>query len=216
MELKWQNVQTNCEYQGIFFFFFNLKTVLLNTPAKIMCPISLKSFTSCYIPGFLSLSYGLLFCRKGISCRYDGCWSPASPTEECRTSASDTLLFWSPDKNSITTSFKLKGKGAFLTLRSCFQVTTPCHCENVSKRQRSFWASGKPHLPRLKHPWAAAWLQVKPSQGKGENKLNTGGLKHGQLRDSTQIPIQVTDSGITQQTTRQLATSTRNQGGFSF
>lgn len=189
-----------------------------------MCPFSLKSFTSRFITGFLNLSVGLLFCRtafQSVSCCYDECWSPASLTEECRTFASDTLVFQSPDKNSISTSFKLKGKGVFSKLRGCFQVTISCHCENVSKRQRSFRASGKPQLPRpsaghrLKHPWAAAWLQVKPSQERGENKLNTGALKRGQLCDRTQIPIQVTDSGIIQQTTRQLATSTQNQG-FSF
>lgn len=114
-----------------------------------------------------------------------------------------------------------KARGPFPKPRGCLQVTVPCHCENVNKRQRSFRASGKPRLPwpaaghRLKHPWAAAWLQVKPSQGKGKNKLNAGGLKHGQLGDSTQIPIQVTGSRITHQTARQLATSTRNRG-FSF
>ena len=39
--------------------------------------------------------------------------SPGSPAGEDPTPASVTCFFWSPNKNSSTTSFKLKGKEAF-------------------------------------------------------------------------------------------------------
>lgn len=92
--------------------FFKFKKVLLNKSAKIMHPFSLRSFTSCSITGFLSLSVGLLFCRNCISKCLLLLWRMLKPGfSDWRVShfCLYTLLFRSPDRNSITTSFRQGG-----------------------------------------------------------------------------------------------------------
>lgn len=85
-----------------------------------------------------------------------------------------------------------KARGPSPKVRGCFQVTTRCHCENVSKRQRRLHASSKPRLPRpsvghrLKHPWAVAWLQVKTITRERRGWTEHRRLRLRRLCDSTQ------------------------------
>lgn len=145
------------------------------------------------------VSYFVRISFRSVSCRRDGCGGPASLIEECRTSASATK---SLNKIPPPPLSSWKARGPFPKLRGCFQVTIPCHCENVSKRQRSSHASGEPLLPRpsagdrLKRPRALAGLQVKTitSERRGWREHRRAETRTT-LRQSSEISAPTTDPG---------------------